>query len=108
MMIREVLSGGKHLPPGVFGRIVGVVGVVRGIVEEGVAEGSFRKVDPLLTHLSLVGGLLFFFATEPFRTRVAPRAGFVAVPPTTAAFVAHVQELMVRGLAAPPPAGRRS
>jgi AcrR family transcriptional regulator len=108
MMIREVLSGGRHLPEDAFLRVIGVVGVVRGIVEQGVREGTLRAVDPLLTHLSLVGGLLLFFATEPFRRKAAPRIPFLRKPPTTAAFVEHVQELMVRGLAAAAPPGRRS
>jgi AcrR family transcriptional regulator len=108
MMIREVLSGGAHLPEDAFLRIVGVLGVVRGIVEQGVEEGTFRPVDPLLTHLTLVGSLLFFFAAEPFRRKAAPRVGLKGGPPTSAAFVAHVQELMVRGLAATAASRRRS
>ena len=108
MMVREVLSGGTHLPDQAFLRVVGVMGVVRSIVEQGVKEGSFRSVDPLLTHLSLVGMLLFFFAAEPFRKKAAPRVGLEGGPPSPAAFVAHVQELMVRGLAAPARARRRS
>lgn len=106
MMIREVLSGGRHLPEHVFLRIVGVMGIVRGIVQQGSKEKSFRPVDPLLTHLSLVGALLFFFATEPFRQKAAPRVQVKGGPPTSAAFVAHLQELMVRGLAAAPPRRR--
>jgi AcrR family transcriptional regulator len=107
MMVREVLSGGAHLPEQAFLRVIGVMGVLRGIVAQGVKEGSFRPVDPLLTHLSLVGILLFFFATEPFRRKAAPRVGVKGGPPSAAAFVAHVQELMVRGLAAPAASRRR-
>ncbi|HUG53925.1 MAG TPA: TetR/AcrR family transcriptional regulator, partial [Vicinamibacteria bacterium] len=107
MMLREVLSGGAHLPEHLFLRLVGVVGVIRGIVEQGMKERSFRPVDPLLTHLSLVGGLLIFFATEPFRRKAAPRV-VKGGPPTASAFVEHVQELMVRGLAAETAARRRS
>jgi AcrR family transcriptional regulator len=107
MMVREVLSGGRHLPDDVMLRLLGVVGGVRSIVEQGVREGSFRAVDPLLTHMSLVGALLFFFATDPFRRKVAPRAGLSAAP-TATAFVAHMQELMVRGLGAPSAARRRN
>lgn len=107
MMVREVLSGGKHLPPQAFLRIMGVIGVVRGIVEQGVAERSFRSVDPLMTHLQMMGGLLFFFATEPFRRETVPRLTKQA-PPTAADFVAHVQETMVRGLAEGAAPRRRS
>jgi TetR/AcrR family transcriptional regulator len=108
IMVREVLSGGKHMPEGVIPRVLGVMGIVRDIVEQGTAEGSFRPVNPLLTHLSLVGGLLFYFATESFRQRAAPPVRMGQPPPTTEAFVEHVQELMVRGLAADARPRRRS
>jgi TetR/AcrR family transcriptional regulator len=108
MMIREVLSGGEHLPPNIFLRMLGVLGIVRSIVEKGVREGSFRPVDPMLAHVGLVGSLLFFFATAPFRQKLAPRVGPAAVPPAPAAFVTYIQELMVRGLAAEAPSRRRS
>jgi TetR/AcrR family transcriptional regulator len=102
------LSGGAHLPEPALPRIVGVLGVVRSIAEQGIAEGVFRPVDPLLTHMALVGTLLFFLATEPFRLKAAARIKPPGGPPTTAAFVAHVQELMVRGLAAEAAPRRRS
>jgi hypothetical protein len=54
----------------------------------------------------VVGSLIFFFATEPLRTRLAaeglfPQAGSL----DPADYLAHVEELMTRGLAPP---GRRS
>jgi hypothetical protein len=107
-MMREALSGGAHLPEGALLRIMGVVGVVRSVVEQGIADGSFRPVNPLLAHMTLVGSLLFFLATGPFRLKAAARVKPPGGPPTTAAFVAHVQELMVRGLAARAASHRRS
>lgn len=108
IMVREVLSGGKNLPEGVLPRVLGVMGIVRGIVEQGVAEGSFRGVNPLLTHLSLVGAMLFYFATEPFRQQAPARVRMDQPPPTAQAFVEHMQELMVRGLAADAAPRRRN
>jgi TetR/AcrR family transcriptional regulator len=107
MMVREALAGGAHLPEQALLRIAGVVGVVAAIIERGIAEGSFRPVSPLLTHMSLVGSLLFFLATEPFRVKAAARIRPPAGPPTTSAYIAHIQELMVRGLAADTAAPRR-
>jgi TetR/AcrR family transcriptional regulator len=102
IMIREALTGGAHLPEPAALRIAGVVGVVRGMVEQGVQEGAFRKVDPLLTHIGFVGSLLFFFATAPFRklafARIKAGSRSRLEEPTTEAFVVHMQELMVRGL----------
>jgi len=108
MMVREALSGGAHLPEPALPRIAGVLGVVRAVVEQGIAEGAFRKVNPLLTHITLVGSLLFYLATGSFRARAVARVKAPEGPPTTAAFVAHIQELMVRGLAADAAPRRRS
>lgn len=99
MMVREVLSGGEHLPADAFPRMLGIVGAVRGIVDQGIEEGRFRPVNPLLTHLALVGSLLFFFATEPFRRRALPRLRGTVAAPTPEGFVRYLEELTIRGLA---------
>src|SRR4029079_8325709 len=70
MMLREVLSGGTHLAAETITYPLRVADVVRRIVQRGVSEGSFRPVDPLLTPLSLVGSLLFFFASTRLRARL--------------------------------------
>ena len=64
-------------------------------------EGDFRPVDPLLTHLSLVGSLVFFFATRRFRERVFAKRRPELAPPDPDAFVKYTQELLTHGLAAP-------
>jgi hypothetical protein len=71
---------------------------VQRIVERGVREGSFRSVDPLLTHLSLIGSLVFFFATMRFRQRLL-RDRLHREPPDGASYIAHLQELIIEGLA---------
>ena len=77
-----------------------VLGAVRRIVEHGVRDGTLRPVDPMFTHLSLVGSLLFFFATAPFRERLAGATDPPLRPRPAAEYVRHVQELITRGLAA--------
>jgi TetR/AcrR family transcriptional regulator len=100
MMLREVLAGGKHLEPEVVDKPVRVLAAVRRIVERGVQEGAFRAVDPLLTHLSLVGSLVFFFATTRFRERVLADQRLGIKPPDGGAYVLHIQDLFIHGLAA--------
>ncbi len=100
MMLREVLAGGKRLEPEVVAKQVRVLAAVQRIVERGVREGAFRRVDPLLTHLSLVGSLVFFFATARFRERVLATGPFQVKPPGAAAYVKHIQDLITHGLAA--------
>lgn len=107
MMLREVLAGGKHLEPRSMDGPVRLLGAVQRIVARGVREGDFRPVDPLLTHLSLVGSLIFFFATAPFRARVLASRRPELTAPDTAAYVAHVQDLLTHGLAARGPGVRR-
>ncbi len=101
MMLREVLVGGKRLEPEVVDKPVRVLAAVQRIVERGVREGELRPVDPLLTHLSLVGSLVFFFATARFRERVLVQGRLSIKPPATAAYVKHIQDLVRHGLAAP-------
>ncbi len=101
MMLREVLAGGRRLDEDIIAYPLRVADVVRRIVERGVRERSFRRVDPLLTHLSLVGSLLFFFATASLRARMSAEGRIPAKVPDTAAYVKHLQELMIHGLAAP-------
>ena len=101
MMLREVLAGGRHLDAEIIGYPLRVADVVRRIVERGIREGSFRRVDPLLTHLSLVGSLLFFFATSRLRARIFAEAGMRMKPLDAGAYVQHIQDLIIHGLASP-------
>jgi AcrR family transcriptional regulator len=103
MMLREVLGGGHHLDEEIIAYPLRVADVVRRIVERGVRDRTFRPVDPLLTHLSLVGSLLFFFATGRLRARLSREGKLPTRAPEAAAYVEHIQELITRGLGAPAP-----
>jgi TetR/AcrR family transcriptional regulator len=96
MMLREVLTGGPRLES--LAQPVRVLAAVERIISRGVREGAFRPVDPLLTHLSLVGSLVFFFATMRFRQRVL-RDGLRREPPDGDTYVRHLQDLIIEGLA---------
>lgn len=100
MLLREVLSGGRHLDDDVLPHFLGVFAQVRRIVARGIRDGIFRPVDPLLTHLSLIGALVFFFSTSPLRARLGAEGKLPVAPPSDAAFVEHLQNLITRGLAA--------
>jgi AcrR family transcriptional regulator len=108
MMLREVVAGGKHLEPDLIEQPARLLGAVQRIVARGVRDGDFRPVDPLLTHLSLVGSLVFFFATTRFRERVLAARRPAIAPPDAAAYVKHVQDLLTHGLAAGRAGRRRS
>jgi hypothetical protein len=61
----------------------------------------------VLTHPSVVGGLIVFFATRRFRERVLARRRPAVKPPDAAASVLHAQDLLADGLAAPGPGEAR-
>jgi TetR/AcrR family transcriptional regulator len=106
MMLREVVTGAKNLEPELIDKPARILGAVQHIVARGVREGDLRPVDPLLTHLSLVGSLVFFFATARFRERVLAKRRPAVPPPDAASYVKHIQDLLTHGLAARPSARR--
>ena len=103
MVVREALSGGRHLDRQVLPCFTAIFSVVREISEKGTRDRTFRQVDPLLTHLSLIGSLVFFFITAPLRNRLISEAHVRARNPEPEAYVRHVQDLMTRALAAEAP-----
>ncbi len=104
LILREILSGGRFVDEDLMPRFLGIFESIRAIIWQGAREGAFRRVDPLLTHLSIVGALVFFFGTAPFRERLIAEGRIPALPPTTEKFVAHLQELVMHGIAPRPAA----
>jgi len=101
MLLREVVAGGgQQLESDLIQYPARMLGAVQRIVARGVSQGELRPVDPLLTHLSLIGSLVFFFATQPFRDRILAQKRPAERPPDAAAYVTHIQELLTHGLAA--------
>jgi len=98
MMLREVIAGGPHLDQQILVYPMRVFAVVQEIIERGVRECVFRPVDPVLTHLSLVGSLIFFFATADFRRRMASEAPSAIDTARPDQYIRHLQELIARGL----------
>jgi TetR/AcrR family transcriptional regulator len=102
MLLREAISGGAHLDDEVLPHFLGVFARVRRQVAEGIRDGSFREVNPLLMHLSILGGLAFFFASAPLRSRLIAEGKVPFPEPSAEEFIEHFEALMSRGLAAPP------
>lgn len=98
MILREVLSGGRHLDEKALRYFLSLFAVVREILEEGVRNKSFRRVDPFLTHLSVIGGLVFFFVTHPLRERLAREGKLPMKLPAPDAYVRHFALLMTQAL----------
>jgi len=108
MILREILSEGRHLGPDLAPHLVRVFGSVRAIIARGNASGAFRPVDPLMTHLALTGSLMFFFATERFRAKLVEEARLPFPMPSSDDYVHHVEDLYLNGLRATGPTGERT
>lgn len=95
IMLRELASGAPHFDPETFGTMNAVFAAVRDIIQQGQREGSFRPVDPLLVHLTIMPTILIFLV----RQRVVAgsrRTGGVAEPRSLDDFVCYVQESVRR------------
>lgn len=99
MMLREAMSGGSGLDPALLPDMRSIFGAVQAIVSQGIAEGTFRDVDPLFMHHTVIGTLAFFFAAKPLRDRMIAEGVVPVAPPDPQDFIAHVQQLLARGLA---------
>ena len=67
---REIADGGAHLDDSTVRDIAAIVGMLAGIVGEGVAAGRFRPVNPLLVHGGIVAPILLYFASARLRLRI--------------------------------------
>ncbi len=104
IIMREVAGGGRNLPDALFARLGSVFRVVSDALAEGVAAGAFRATDPLLTHVTLVGALMYLRASAPIRERVARMAGLPVSDHSPRDLARLVGDLFLHGLEARPPA----
>jgi hypothetical protein len=81
--------------------MLGLLTVVRDILEEGTASGEFRRTDPVMTHLSLIGAILMLSVASPLRERVIDLGSDVAFPTTDADVGRFLGDLLLEGIATP-------
>jgi hypothetical protein len=104
-MLREAISGGRHLDRKILPNFLTIFTVLQEILEQGTRDGRFRPVSPVLTQVGLVGSLMFFFATEAFRKRIVRELGIESGPMEAEDYIRHWREMMLGGLAARPVGG---
>lgn len=99
IMLREIAAGAANLPDGVVAQIDKLLALVRQILEEGVTGGELRPVDPLLTHLMIVGTVSFMTATRPLRERLRPLATSLPSSGTPADLATYLTSVILDGIA---------
>jgi TetR/AcrR family transcriptional regulator len=100
IMMREVAEGGAHLDRTTLAALGSVPRAVGAIVEQGVAAGAFRPVNPVFAYFSMLAPIVFFLAGTPIRHELSDLHVIDMRAPSLADFVAHVQEATRRAFAA--------
>jgi AcrR family transcriptional regulator len=90
IMLRELAARAPHFDATTFQMMNAVLAGVADVIAQGKREGTFRDVDPLLAHLSIMPPVLIFFARQRVLASRTLRGG-LAEPRALAQFVRHMQ-----------------
>jgi hypothetical protein len=69
IMMRELASGGTTLPRSALEGVARVISLIGGILDEGVAKGVFRPINPFLVHMMVAGAFIVYKVAAPVRER---------------------------------------
>lgn len=99
IMLREIAEGGAHLDRETLAALASIPRTVAGVVMEGVAQGAFRDVQPILAYFSILAPIVFFFAGAPVLRELGDLRLMDTSTIAPEVFVEHLQETMRRALA---------
>lgn len=99
IMLREVAEGGAHLDRETLKALAAVPAAVAGIVQEGVASGAFRAVNPVFAYFSMLAPIVLYLAGTPLRKEISQLHVLDMRALSTAEFVQQLQESARRSLA---------
>ena len=64
ILMQELGFSGKHLSKDVMQRFLGILKVLISIIDQGVQEGIFKKVNPILLHTTVIGGFNYYLTIK--------------------------------------------
>ncbi len=99
IMLREIAEGGARLDRETLAALVAIPRTVAAIVTEGIAEGAFREVNPILAYFSILAPLVVLFSGAPVLREVADLRLLDTRSIAPDAVVRHLQETMGRAFA---------
>jgi len=101
LLLREIADGGVRLPNQALARMASVMEMTRRVVEEGGRRGVLRAVNPVLTHLLVVGSAMFIVNAQRLRARMAEAIELPPdVPADLSTFGADLSDIILNGVAA--------
>ncbi|MEE2525976.1 TetR/AcrR family transcriptional regulator [Hyphobacterium sp. HN65] len=98
MLVQDYLSGEQQMRPEAAASLARNFEVTRAIIERGTMAGVFRAVDPHQVHLVLIGALVFFRITKPFRDKMQSAGRLPYSNPDPEDFAEFIGEMIARGL----------
>lgn len=106
MVIREIVAGGRHLPPRGLAKLAEVIGITFRVIEDGKAKGAFRDVNPMLMHVVLVGTSALFVNALRLRERLEATGTLPApIELEPGAVAAELSDIILYGVAKPKKSG---
>ena len=101
IVLREFASGAANLPAEILQRMLGLLTIVRDILAEGAGNGELRRIDPVMTHLTLIGAILMLSVVGPLRKRVTDLGTAIDFPGSDTDIANFLGDLLLQGIAAP-------
>lgn len=98
MLVQDYLSGSQQMRPEAAASLSRTFQTTRAIIERGTLAGVFRSTDPHQVHLTLVGAIIFFRITKPFRDGMQSEGRWPASNPDPEEFAEFVGQILARGL----------
>ena len=71
LMLRELSDSGAHLPERMFASMRQLFLLLSTILQEGEANGTFKKSIPLVIHFMITGTLNLLITTKPLRQKAS-------------------------------------
>jgi TetR/AcrR family transcriptional regulator len=101
IMMREIASGWKHFSEDIIKDIAGILSIVKNIIDEGVKEGVFIKMDPVVVHLMVIGAMLIHNGALPVKKTISQMMSGKQKKPEDVPFehfVSEIQKIALRAL----------
>ena len=94
-------DGGRNLPEVVAKELATIIGMVHAVINEGHLKGIFVKVEPLVLHLMVVGGISYFKTSGPARNKYFETIGAAAgaiKDPNGLDFKSEIEKIILRAI----------
>ena len=101
IMLRELAAGGRGLPEVVLQSLSRILAMVEEILDEGERKGIFVPAIPFMIHMMVLGTLIFYKTSAPFRERspqLAEKTLKGREKASAEEIAAEVEELIIRAL----------